>query len=131
MPTAPRSRTATARRASWNASTIAAPVAQQQQAPSHLNAVLDLIRRGPGGGASQSSRVPGPGAGLPGSANARAAPPSFAFELLPRMVPLSRHNVKADMRAIESAAEALFAMAGPAPHDEQNPAKLMRLVGAA
>jgi hypothetical protein len=129
VPTAPRSRTATARRASWNASTIAAPAAQQQQAPSHLDAVLDLTRRGPGGGASQSSRVPGPGAGLPGSANARAAPPSFAFELLPRMVPLSRHNVKADMRAIASAAEALFAMAGPSP--DEGPAKRMRLVGAA
>ena len=138
VPTAPRSRTATARRASWNASTIGLHSAaqqqqQQQQAPpSHLDAVLNLTRRGPGGGASQGSRVHGPGAGLPGSAHAKAAPPSFAFELLPQMVPLSRHNVKSDMRAIAAAAEALFAMQQTGDDQGLAPAaKRMRLVSAA
>jgi hypothetical protein len=91
------------------------PASRQQapastSAPPDLAAVLGLARRGTpqsghGGGNHHGGRVPGPGAGLPGlfstnggSSHAKAAPPSFAFELLPRMVSLSRHDVSADLR---------------------------------
>jgi hypothetical protein len=62
-----------------------------------------------------------------GSSHAKAGAPSFAFEVLPRMVPLSRHDVTADMRAIASAAEALAAMRRPGGGEAQPMAKRMRV----
>jgi hypothetical protein len=117
VPTAPRSRPAK------RPSDAAAAVAEAEAAPpaaanpgggaAELARVLSLARR-PSNRARDGGRVPGPGAGLPSLApravGAKALPPSFAFEVLPRLVPLSRADVAADLKAIADGAEALFCM---------------------
>jgi hypothetical protein len=117
VPTAPRSRPAK------RPSDAAFAVAEAEAAPpananpggpaAELARVLALARR-PSNRARDGGRVPGPGAGLPFLApravGAKALPPSFAFEVLPRLVPLSRGDVAADLKAIADGAEALFCM---------------------
>ena len=104
IPTAPRSRLSATFR-----EPAPAPTPPREEA--RLAEVLSIARRG--SLRARNAPVPGPGAGfacLAGLAPAKALPPSFAFELLPRMVPLSRADVGADLRAIASAAESLFGL---------------------